>query len=185
MAHMIGDATYSDQRSPRDSWITSVFTWGEGYHNYHHEFPYDYRNGVKLLSYDPGKWMIAFFAMFGLAYNLKRFPDEVVEKGKIQMQQKVLDRKKEKYFWGLPVDALPTMTMPEFKNQTEQHHAQLIIIDKIVYDVTRFGPTHPAGVKIIQSYIGKDATNAFNGGVYNHSIAARNILDTLSIAKII
>lgn len=184
MAHMIGEATYSDQRSPRDSWITSIFTWGEGYHNYHHEFPYDYRNGVKLLSYDPGKWMVYTFSLFGLTYNLKRFPNEVVEKGKIQMQQKLIERKKLQYFWGKPIEELPEMTQKEFDNSVRQCHASLIIIDDIVYDVTKFAPEHPAGEKLIRAYIGKDATNAFNGSVYNHSVAARNILDTLRVAKL-
>lgn len=40
LAHYIGDFTYTDQRSPRDSFITALVTFGEGYHNFHHEFPY-------------------------------------------------------------------------------------------------------------------------------------------------
>jgi len=34
LAHTWGDATYSDQKSPRDSYIVSLFTFGEGYHNF-------------------------------------------------------------------------------------------------------------------------------------------------------
>jgi stearoyl-CoA desaturase (delta-9 desaturase) len=52
---MWGTATYSDQRTPRDSYLVSLFTFGEGYHNFHHEFPYDYRNGLLWYHYDPGK----------------------------------------------------------------------------------------------------------------------------------
>lgn len=40
LAHYIGEATYSDQRTPRDSFIAALVTFGEGYHNFHHEFPY-------------------------------------------------------------------------------------------------------------------------------------------------
>jgi stearoyl-CoA desaturase (delta-9 desaturase) len=31
---------------------------GEGYHNYHHEFQHDYRNGVKPWQFDPTKRLI-------------------------------------------------------------------------------------------------------------------------------
>jgi stearoyl-CoA desaturase (delta-9 desaturase) len=54
LAHYWGDATYSDQRTPRDSIFVSLWTWGEGFHNFHHEFPYDYRNGLLWYHYDPG-----------------------------------------------------------------------------------------------------------------------------------
>jgi stearoyl-CoA desaturase (delta-9 desaturase) len=57
LAHFWGDFTYSDQRTPRDSYIVSLFTFGEGYHNFHHEFPYDYRNGLRWMHYDPGKFL--------------------------------------------------------------------------------------------------------------------------------
>lgn len=59
LAHYFGDQPYSDASSPRDHTITAVLTFGEGYHNFHHEFPSDYRNGVKWFSYDPTKWCIA------------------------------------------------------------------------------------------------------------------------------
>ncbi len=36
----------------------ALFTFGEGYHNYHHEFQHDYRNGVKPWQWDPTKWAI-------------------------------------------------------------------------------------------------------------------------------
>jgi hypothetical protein len=42
----------------RDSWLMSLVTFGEGYHNYHHEFPYDYRSGVKPWQFDLTKWLI-------------------------------------------------------------------------------------------------------------------------------
>jgi stearoyl-CoA desaturase (delta-9 desaturase) len=33
----------------------ALLTFGEGYHNYHHEFQHDYRNGVKPWQWDPTK----------------------------------------------------------------------------------------------------------------------------------
>jgi stearoyl-CoA desaturase (delta-9 desaturase) len=33
--------------------LLALLTMGEGYHNYHHEFQHDYRNGVKPWQFDP------------------------------------------------------------------------------------------------------------------------------------
>jgi stearoyl-CoA desaturase (delta-9 desaturase) len=53
----------------------ALVTFGEGYHNYHHEFQHDYRNGVKPWQFDPTKWTIWFMSLFGLTYNLRRVAD--------------------------------------------------------------------------------------------------------------
>ena len=49
----------------------SLFTFGEGYHNYHHTFQWDYRNGVKWFSFDPSKWIIKLLSFIGITYDLK------------------------------------------------------------------------------------------------------------------
>ena len=46
LAHYAGDALFTDGHTARNSFITALLTLGEGYHNFHHEFPSDYRNGV-------------------------------------------------------------------------------------------------------------------------------------------
>jgi len=61
---------------------------------------------------------------------------------------------------------------------------KLIIIDDVVYDVSAFAERHPGGKNYLQSYLGKDATEPFNGAVYNHSVAARHILATLRVATL-
>ena len=53
LCHYIGSRPYSSNCSARDSWIMAIFTFGEGYHNFHHEFQHDYRNGVKPWQFDP------------------------------------------------------------------------------------------------------------------------------------
>ena len=56
----------------------AFFTFGEGYHNYHHAFQYDYRNGVKPASFDPTKWAIWLMSKVGLTSNLLRVPPEKI-----------------------------------------------------------------------------------------------------------
>ena len=76
LCHMIGSRPYSTSHSARDSWIAAIFTMGEGYHNYHHEFQWDYRNGVKPWQLDPSKWIIWALSKLRLTADLKRVPNE-------------------------------------------------------------------------------------------------------------
>lgn len=75
LCHTIGKRPYSTKHSARDSIVMAFATFGEGYHNYHHEFQHDYRNGVKAWQWDPTKWTIWTLSKFGLASNLRRVPD--------------------------------------------------------------------------------------------------------------
>lgn len=69
--HMIGSRTYGSRNSARDSFIMSVLTHGEGYHNFHHHFQADYRNGIRWFDWDPTKWFIQALAGLRLAGKLK------------------------------------------------------------------------------------------------------------------
>jgi stearoyl-CoA desaturase (delta-9 desaturase) len=72
LAHVVGSRTYDANASARDSTVTALVTFGEGYHNFHHRFPFDYRNGIRWWQYDPSKWLIWALARVGLASNLRR-----------------------------------------------------------------------------------------------------------------
>jgi stearoyl-CoA desaturase (delta-9 desaturase) len=78
LCHTVGDQPYSAKCSARDSWIMALFTFGEGYHNYHHEFQHDYRNGVKWWHWDPTKWTIWTLSKLGLARDLRRVPEDKI-----------------------------------------------------------------------------------------------------------
>jgi stearoyl-CoA desaturase (delta-9 desaturase) len=78
LCHTVGQRPYSDRCSARDSAIMALFTFGEGYHNYHHEFQHDYRNGVKPSNFDPTKWTIWTLEKLGLVSDLRRVPDEKI-----------------------------------------------------------------------------------------------------------
>jgi len=78
LCHYIGSRPYSSKCSARDSWIMAVFTFGEGYHNFHHEFQHDYRNGVKPWQFDPTKWIIWTLSKAGLATKLRTVPSEKI-----------------------------------------------------------------------------------------------------------
>jgi stearoyl-CoA desaturase (delta-9 desaturase) len=71
LAHYLGDSPFDDKLTPRDNVITALVTVGEGYHNFHHQFPMDYRNAIKWYQYDPTKWFIWSCGQLGLASQLK------------------------------------------------------------------------------------------------------------------
>ncbi len=77
-AHSFGSRPYDAASSATDSTLTAFFTHGEGYHNFHHAFPGDYRNGVAWHAWDPTKWGIWLLSLVGLARDLKRTPAERV-----------------------------------------------------------------------------------------------------------
>jgi stearoyl-CoA desaturase (delta-9 desaturase) len=78
LCHTIGKRPYSTKHSARDSVVMAFATFGEGYHNYHHEFQHDYRNGVKPWQWDPTKWTIWTLSKLGLTSNLRRVPDSKI-----------------------------------------------------------------------------------------------------------
>jgi len=72
VCHTFGTATYDVDSSARDNWFTAFFNFGEGYHNFHHRFAADYRNGVRWYQFDPSKWLIATLEKLGMVWDLKR-----------------------------------------------------------------------------------------------------------------
>ena len=91
LCHYIGKRPYSSRCTARDSWLMAIFTFGEGYHNYHHEFSHDYRNGVKPWQFDPTKWGIWFLSKLGLAKQLRRVPAEKIQLVEIAEKQRQLE----------------------------------------------------------------------------------------------
>ena len=86
LAHFWGNQPYTDSNTARDNGVLAFFTFGEGYHNYHHIFEYDYRNGIRWYQFDPTKWLIRGLSYMGLTYNLRRVPEERIEKARAAMQ---------------------------------------------------------------------------------------------------
>lgn len=83
-AHTFGTATYDHNSSARDHWLGAVLTNGEGYHNFHHRFPSDYRNGLHWYAWDPSKWVIWALSRAGLAKQLNRTPPFQILKARLQ-----------------------------------------------------------------------------------------------------
>jgi stearoyl-CoA desaturase (delta-9 desaturase) len=86
LAHMWGKQPYTEDNTARDNGVLAVITYGEGYHNFHHLFAHDYRNGVRWWQWDPTKWLISALSLVGLTRRLKRTPVFQIQKALLAMQ---------------------------------------------------------------------------------------------------
>lgn len=82
VAHMLGTQPYSTRNSARDHFVTAILTLGEGYHNFHHRFQTDYRNGVRWYHLDPTKWFVWSLSRVGWTWDLRRTPPEAIRKAR-------------------------------------------------------------------------------------------------------
>jgi stearoyl-CoA desaturase (delta-9 desaturase) len=82
IAHWIGRQPYGAGTSARDSFVTALLSLGEGYHNFHHRFQADYRNGVRWYHFDPTKWFVWSMARVGVTHGLTRTPRAAIERAR-------------------------------------------------------------------------------------------------------
>lgn len=80
LAQMWGSQPYNDKNTAKDNPIVALLTFGEGYHNFHHAFQYDYRNAIKWWQFDPTKWLIKMLSWVGLVKNLRKISEYKIAK---------------------------------------------------------------------------------------------------------
>lgn len=60
--------------------IINIFTLGDGWHNYHHTFPWDYKSAeFGFYKFNFITFIIDSFAKIGWAYDLKQASRELIE----------------------------------------------------------------------------------------------------------
>lgn len=78
-AHMFGNKPYEEHIKPSQNLFVSFVSFGEGFHNYHHVFPWDYRTAELGNNYlNLTTKFIDFFAWLGWAYDRKTIPDDLI-----------------------------------------------------------------------------------------------------------
>ena len=174
LAHWIGDQEYSLLNSSRGNLFLAVLTAGEGHHNFHHSFPFDYRNGILWYHYDPTKWFIYACSRLGLCWNLK-----VTSKEEIAMAKKSKDDVKystniKDYLEsiGTEVSKLPVLKKTDI-DQLIGAGKIILIVENFVVDATKIMDKHPGGSNILRINNGRDVTFEFNGGLNSHNVTAR------------
>lgn len=119
LAHFWGKQTYTDENTAKDNPVISLVTYGEGYHNFHHKYAGDYRNGVMWYDFDPTKWLIAGAAKIGWASDLKMTSKAEIEAARANMQYK---------------NALKKLSKPSYLEKAMQLEQQLEAQYKALYE---------------------------------------------------
>lgn len=84
VAHLWGRQPYNKDILPRENWLANLYSVGEGYHNYHHSFPYDYRASEFGWKFNLTTMFIDIMSTIGWAYDL-RFPNgDMVRRTKLK-----------------------------------------------------------------------------------------------------
>ncbi|KAF2893319.1 hypothetical protein ILUMI_12875 [Ignelater luminosus] len=78
-AHLWGTKPFDKNINPVESKLVAFLSIGEGWHNYHHAFPWDYRASEYGASYSVTTFIINVLAALGLAYDLKVAPYTMVQ----------------------------------------------------------------------------------------------------------
>jgi stearoyl-CoA desaturase (delta-9 desaturase) len=90
LCHTYGSKTYARELSAVDNAIMALLTFGEGYHNYHHAFAADYRNGIRWYHFDPSKWTIWLASKLGMTTKLRSINTITVQKSLVQKDKKLI-----------------------------------------------------------------------------------------------
>lgn len=141
LCHMIGTQPYSREHSARDSAVMAVLAFGEGYHNYHHSFPFDYRNGIRRWHFDPAKWFIAALSWIGLTRELRRAPEAAILKARIEIQ---FEAAKER------VQRIAAHSKETYEERLHQAYARL---ETAIHDLLALQRRRPARVAPEQEHL--------------------------------
>ncbi len=127
VCHAFGSKPYNLKLTARDNALTALFTFGEGYHNFHHQFPHDYRNGLYWYQWDPTKWLIASLEKVGLAEHLKTVPSMIIHQKRIDVQETALKNK----LLGQTGSEFEQTANLILKSAKEQYQIALTELDKL------------------------------------------------------
>ncbi|GLV31138.1 Desaturase 1 [Carabus blaptoides fortunei] len=113
-AHLWGPRPYDKFINPSENLSVSLLAMGEGWHNYHHTFPWDYKTS-ELGRYATNETaaFIDFCAKLGLVYERKTVPQEMVKR----RVERTGDGTHELWGWG-------------DKDQTAEERAEAIVLDE-------------------------------------------------------
>lgn len=115
LAHMWGSQPYTDDNTARDNGVVALLTYGEGYHNFHHMFAHDYRNGVRWWQWDPSKWLISVMRWLGLARNLKRVPKFKIRRALLDTQFRRAERQLARHSGRAQIEQLRARVAEEYE----------------------------------------------------------------------
>jgi stearoyl-CoA desaturase (delta-9 desaturase) len=80
VAHMIGYRSFKTTDLSTNCWWLALLSWGEGWHNNHHAFPFSARHGLRWFEFDPTWVMVRVLRLMHLAHEIKIPTREMLER---------------------------------------------------------------------------------------------------------
>lgn len=84
LAHVWGKRRYETEDDSRNSWLLTLITLGEGWHNNHHRYPHSVRQGFRWWELDLTYYGLKLLSFTGLIWDLRAVPRAIVEEGSHQ-----------------------------------------------------------------------------------------------------
>ena len=123
ICHFLGSRKYY-KGTAGDIWWLAIFLLGENYHNFHHAFPSDYRNGAKWYHFDVHKWIIYLMSKIGLAWDLE-WTSEVRVQAKLNEMIKLIEEKRQ---------AKLEFMQTKFEQLSKHFHDKIISLENCSHD---------------------------------------------------
>lgn len=127
VCHVFGKRPFSEEQSACDQWVTALITYGEGYHNFHHQFPLDYRNGIRAYHFDPTKWLIYGLSCLGLTWGLKRIAKTRIIHYRVRNDKQCLTARLANY----------RLSIPEVKDIVKNMHDSIVTLIRKLEDIEK------------------------------------------------
>ena len=80
VAHMIGYRAFKTPDRSTNCWWLALISWGEGWHNNHHAFPFSARLGLRWFEFDPAWLLVRVLRLVHLAHEIKLPTREMLER---------------------------------------------------------------------------------------------------------
>jgi stearoyl-CoA desaturase (Delta-9 desaturase) len=90
LSHLFGRRRYATGDDSRNSWLLAILTTGEGWHNNHHHYQSAANQGFRWWEIDVTYYLLRLLALFGLVWDVRRPPRDVVEDRRISMAPSIL-----------------------------------------------------------------------------------------------
>jgi len=117
LAHVWGSQRYLTGDDSRNNFFLALITLGEGWHNNHHHYQSSTRQGFCWWEIDISYYILKVMSWFGLVWDLRSPPDEVVQ-GVNPIGRKVLDKVATELAGSFSVEAIAARVRESW---TESH----------------------------------------------------------------
>jgi stearoyl-CoA desaturase (Delta-9 desaturase) len=89
LAHVFGRRRFPTTDTSRNSFLLSLLTLGEGWHNNHHHFPNTANNGFYWWEVDVTYYVLRVLSWTGLVWDLRVPPQRVLDQGRLPMEEQM------------------------------------------------------------------------------------------------